>query len=119
MVVTSATGTTVAVGRGKGDEKTKEDMIDAEQPAEIRKTRLAIGAVTVQTAKALVSFDEVRDRRYGGANASDNNDDKDPMEIASRMCGTASVRTSSSRRWWHRSESTASSIANSANKGDV
>jgi len=65
-------------------------------PIEDRNQRLERGKLTMANAKSLVSCVESRDRGI------EDFEDEDPMEIASRACGTASVRTGASRRRWHR-----------------
>ena len=67
-----------------------------ENPIDARKRKLEQGAETMELATSLVSVVERED------NCIETFEDEDPMEVASRVCGTASVRTGSSRRRWHR-----------------
>ena len=67
-----------------------------ENPIDARKRKLEQGAETMELATSLVSIVERQD------NGIETFEDEDPMEVASRVCGTASVRTGSSRRRWHR-----------------
>jgi len=67
-----------------------------ENPIDARKRQLERGAETMELATSLVSVVERQD------NGIETFEDEDPMEVASRVCGTASVRTGSSRRRWHR-----------------
>jgi len=67
-----------------------------ENPIDARKRQLERGAETMELATSLVSVVERED------NGIDTFEDEDPMEVASRVCGTSSVRTGSSRRRWHR-----------------
>ena len=67
-------------------------------PIEIRQKRLDLGKANISHAKELVSNVERQERGV------DAHDDLDPMEVASRICGTASVRTGASRRRWHRGD---------------
>jgi len=67
-----------------------------ENPIDARKRQLERGAETMGLATSLVSVVEKED------NGIETFEDEDPMEVASRVCGTASVRTGSSRRRWHR-----------------
>ncbi|KAL9179568.1 hypothetical protein ACHAXT_008858 [Thalassiosira profunda] len=73
-----------------------------------RKRRLERGAQTVADATSLVAVVEAEDR---GIQAYE---DEDPMEVASRVCGTASIRTGSSKRRWHRGDSASVVSASSA-----
>ncbi|KAL7511838.1 hypothetical protein ACHAXN_008783 [Cyclotella atomus] len=80
-------------------EQYAEDQFSQLNPIEARQKRLELGAVNVSYAKELVSIVEKQERGIG------IHDDEDPMEVASRVCGTASVRTGASRRRWHRGDS--------------
>ena len=70
-----------------------------ENPIDARKRLLERGSETMIHAKSLVSIVESQD------NGIESFEDEDPMEVASRVCGTASVRTGASRRRWHRGDS--------------
>ena len=70
-----------------------------ENPIDARKRLLERGSETMIHAKSLVSIVESQDNGIGTF------EDEDPMEVASRVCGTASVRTGASRRRWHRGDS--------------
>ena len=69
-------------------------------PAEIRQEQLELGARVRSHAKTLVDLAERQD-----LGLDDSDKDEDPLEVASRVCGTASIRTSASRRRWHRCDS--------------
>ena len=71
-------------------------------PIEARKQMLERGAKVMNDAKKLVSLAEFEDRRVESFYA-----DEDPMEVASRVCGTASIRTGASKRRWHRGDGVA------------
>jgi hypothetical protein len=75
------------------------DQYSQMNPVEARKKRLELGLENMSHAKELVFNVEKQERGV------DINDDDDPMEVASRVCGTASVRTGASRRRWHRGDS--------------
>lgn len=70
-----------------------------EDPIEARKQMLERGAKFMNDSKSLVSIAESEDRHVEGLYA-----DEDPMEVASRVCGTASIRTGASKRRWHRGD---------------
>ena len=69
-------------------------------PVDSRKQRLERANQTMANAKSLVSVVESQDRGMDNPYS-----DEDPMEVASRVCGTASIRTGASRRRWHRAGS--------------
>lgn len=69
-------------------------------PIEARKQMLARGEKVMKDAKSLLTLAEFQDRRVESFYA-----DEDPMEVASRVCGTASIRTGASKRRWHRGDS--------------
>lgn len=69
-------------------------------PIEARKQMLARGEKVMNDAKSLLTLAEFEDRRVESFYA-----DEDPMEVASRVCGTASIRTGASKRRWHRGDS--------------
>ena len=79
-----------------------EESADAKSytldPVEARQNRLDLGRTNISHATELVSNVEKQERGV------DTHDDLDPMEVASRICGTASVRTGASRRRWHRGD---------------
>ena len=74
------------------------EALPTENPIEARKRRLERGAKTMTNATSLVTIVESED------NGNAAFEDEDPMEVASRVCGTASVRTGASRRRWHRGD---------------
>mmetsp|Transcript_3428 Transcript_3428/g.7152 ORF Transcript_3428/g.7152 Transcript_3428/m.7152 type:complete len:1382 (+) Transcript_3428:267-4412(+) len=77
------------------------DQIDTFlDPIEARKQMLARGEKVMNNAKSLLTLAEFQDRRVESFYA-----DEDPMEVASRVCGTASIRTGASKRRWHRGDS--------------
>lgn len=73
--------------------------LDADNSIDARKRRLERGAQVMSYATSLVSVVESQE------NALESFEDEDPMEVASRVCGTATVRTGASRRRWHRGDS--------------
>ncbi|KAL7464072.1 hypothetical protein ACHAXS_004408 [Conticribra weissflogii] len=77
----------------------KSDSI-AYDPSEARKLRLERGSEAMLHAKSLLDTVELKDRGLDNIYP-----DEDPMEVASRVCGTASIRTGASRRRWHRGDS--------------
>ena len=79
---------------------TIQEMDAMVDPIEFRKQLLARGAKVMNDAKSLLSQAEFQDRRVESFYA-----DEDPMEVASRVCGTASIRTGASKRRWHRGDS--------------
>lgn len=68
-------------------------------PAEARQKRLELGVANLSHAGELLS--RVEKEEHG----IDEHEYQDPMEVASRVCGTATVRTGASRRRWHRGDS--------------
>eukprot|EP00804_Cyclotella_cryptica_P006899 CCRYP_007058-RE/>CCRYP_007058-RE protein AED:0.02 eAED:0.02 QI:90/1/1/1/1/0.75/4/1519/1084 len=79
--------------------KQPEDNHSSLNPIEARKKRLELGSANIDHAKEIVSNVEKEERGV------DLHSEEDPMEVASRICGTASVRTGASRRRWHRGDS--------------
>ncbi len=80
---------------------TIDEMDDAFiDPIKARQQMLERGAKVMKDAKSLVTLAEFEDRRVESFYA-----DEDPMEVASRVCGTASIRTGASKRRWHRGDS--------------
>lgn len=69
-------------------------------PIDARKMRLQRGAENMLYAKDIVSKVELQEKGLDNIHH-----DEDPLEIASRVCGTASIRTGASRRRWHRGDS--------------
>ena len=88
-------------------------------PIERRLKKLELGTSNISHAKELVSQVEQQERLL------DAHDDEDPLEVASRICGTASIRTGASRRRWHRGdsvikeESTVVSASSTENQADA
>jgi hypothetical protein len=72
---------------------------DAVNSIDARKRRLERGSQVMTNATSLVSVVESQE------NEIESFVDEDPMEVASRVCGTATVRTGASRRRWHRGDS--------------
>ncbi len=90
--------------------------LDADNSVDARKRRLERGAQVMSNATTLVSVAEAQDNGEGSF------EDEDPMEVASRVCGTATVRTGVSRRRWHRGDSVIveeSSSHAASNDGDT
>ena len=81
-------------------------------PAEIRQEQLELGLRVMDQAKNLVDLAERQD-----LGLDDLEEDEDPLEVASRVCGTASIRTGASRRRWHRGDSVNDAL--SANAGST
>lgn len=81
-------------------------------PSEIRQEQLKLCARVMSQAKTLVDLAERQD-----LGLDDLEEDEDPLEVASRVCGTASIRTGASRRRWHRGDSV--NDARSANAGSA
>mmetsp|Transcript_4757 Transcript_4757/g.9803 ORF Transcript_4757/g.9803 Transcript_4757/m.9803 type:complete len:896 (-) Transcript_4757:78-2765(-) len=79
-------------------------------PSEAQRLRIERGSEAMLHAKSLVDIVESQERGLDSMYP-----DEDPMEVASRVCGTASIRTGASRRRWHRGDSvvTQSSAASS------
>jgi hypothetical protein len=80
-------------------DQTEANLTPKMNPIEARKKRLELGSANISYAKEIVSTVEKQERGI------DLHSDEDPMEVASRVCGTASVRTGASRRRWHRGDS--------------
>ena len=103
-------------------DKSVEKQYPKLNPIEVRQKRLELGTSNISHAKELVSKIEQQERGV------DIHDDEDPLEVASRICGTTSVRTGASRRRWHRGDSfikeestvvSASSMENQADTNTV